>query len=87
MVHVLDVSRATSSSVFQTVDPIPGRVLHIRHSPLITITTRILRPTRRRPLSLHRTGLSFIRQSAAATTTTTLPTGQKPGTSYLNPSH
>ena len=79
----LDVSRATSSSVFRTVDPIPGRVLHIRHSPLITITTHILRPTLRRPLSLHRTGLSFIRQSA----TTTLPIGQKPGTSYLNPSH
>ena len=79
----VDVSRTVGFSVFRTVGPISGRVLHTRNSPLITIVTRILRPTRRCPLPLRRTDLSSIRQPATAITT--LPTVQKPRTS-LNPS-
>ena len=84
MVYGLDVSRTVGFSVFRTVGPISGRVLHTRNSPLITIATRILRPTHRRPLPLCRTDLSSIRQSTTAITT--LSTVQKPRTSRLNPS-
>ena len=79
----VDVLRTVGFSVFRTVGPISGRVLHTRNSPLITIATRILRPTRRRP-PLRRTDPLSIRQSTTAITT--LSTVQKPRTSRLNPS-